>query len=39
MRCATCKKLVDEKQMIVYNGKDICFCDQTCYTYFLSKQK
>lgn len=39
MRCAMCKKLVDEKQMIVYNGKDICFCNQTCYTSFLSKEK
>lgn len=39
MRCATCKKLVNEKQMIVYSGMGICFCSQACYTSFLSKEK
>lgn len=39
MRCETCKKVVNEQSMIVYNGKGICFCSQTCYTSFLLKEK
>lgn len=39
MKCATCKKIVNEKEMIVYNGKDVYFCSKTCYTSFLSKEK
>ena len=39
MRCETCKKLVDSQRMIVYNGKDVSFCSQTCYTSFLYLEK
>ena len=39
MRCATCKLAVNETRKIVYSGKNICFCSQTCYASFLSKEK
>jgi YHS domain-containing protein len=39
MRCETCKKIVDKSKMIVYSGKNVCFCSQTCYTSFLSLEK
>ena len=39
MRCETCKKLVDSQRMIVYNGKNVSFCSQTCYTSFLYLEK
>lgn len=39
LKCKTCGKICSNDAVIAYNGKDVYFCSESCFTSFLRKEK